>query len=68
MLKKYLCKKCVEEQGYDVWDKHDERNWEEFGEVICSSASEFKQIPITGKPPEDCPYFLEHRLAEQENL
>jgi len=64
MLKKELCKKCWNKRRFR-WTKYNEKYWKE-GYVECpfkyddGAVREWGWITITKKPPDNCPYFLEH--------
>jgi len=69
MLKKELCKKCwnTYAESFDTediksllrWSESDEQCWKE-EEVYCPRPyKEFNTRRTTGKPPANCPFYLE---------
>jgi len=66
MLKKKICKKCREEFGINGWREYDELTWKERRMVCCpsqySEIGKYGPKKTTGKPPKNCPYYLENIL------
>jgi len=63
MLNKECCKKCHQNEYLGGWMKFDEQRWEIEGEVCCPLECPKKgesNIRITDKPPNKCPFYLEH--------
>jgi len=42
----------------------DETSWNKYGLINCMK-NDNKQLSINGKPPKDCPYYLEHILKDE---
>lgn len=72
MLKKFLCKKCLNEQVVGFWEV-DEKSCEEYwkeGYVNCpftlpKDSLYSRGIKIDENPPPWCPYKLEHLLVDK---
>ncbi len=68
MLNKNLCKKCIYkwnigQEVHFIWDNEDEENWIK-GFVNCPFMIDSSiYLKITGIPPDNCPFTLEHLLS-----
>jgi len=68
MLKKKLCIRCKNKskRQWDYWDSYDEGWWEKNKEVLCPlvclEIGESKGRKIIDRPPNKCPFILEHIL------
>jgi len=63
MLKKKLCIKC--RNKWIGWHKDDEQYWEEKRLIFCPpdyKEGESRMREIKDKPPEKCPFILEHTI------
>lgn len=71
MLSKKICKQCWKDYGSENQIKNfrnekDERHWKE-GKVLCVEELPRNRLRNTENPPSNnCPFFLEHTLVEQE--
>jgi hypothetical protein len=73
MLSKVVCKRCrVTCDGADAkWNATSEMRWEKCRAVICiaelyrDACQTGTEVGIDDQPPENCPFKLEHLMAEK---
>ena len=74
MLSKRICRKCKEEiwkkyyASHNLkWTQERDKKWEN-NLMYCFASYEWNQrLDVTGEPPEECPYVLEHVMEMQNN-
>lgn len=74
MLNRQVCQNCYKKSKYKDWNKFileesDWKNSENSNKIVVGCPPEFnrKCSYIVEKPPNYCPYKLEHLLKENEN-
>jgi len=73
MLIKEICIQCWEENGSeekiaDPGNEGDDERWD-MGSLLCVvQMSRNALLKTCCPPPKECPFYLEHKLAEQEGL
>jgi len=69
MLNKKYCIKCWKKSGYK-WIEDDDEWWKKEGKIHCPI--EYKEegkwiaMNIRGKPPNKCPFLLEHTISNED--
>jgi hypothetical protein len=58
MMNKSVCKRCINDVFKAKWTLKDESLWERG--LVCCEIGSFAVRSIKLKPPEECPYLLEH--------
>jgi hypothetical protein len=65
-----LCKKCLNQINEKLFDtfRHTEYDWKRssFNCIKGGACASPVEVGFSKRPPEDCPYILEHALGEEE--
>jgi len=70
MLVKEICFACHESNGF-CWSSDEDDDWDNDGIVSCHKYATFSWghgVDIKGRPPEYCPFYLEHEVGGQGEM